>query len=130
MDTTRLPTVALSQIEKIQRLNALFFELYDKSPVLLEIEVFLIIVKNNGLLSQVALKEIIGKIYKSVNDAHISRYLYSLGEGKISATSGKREPGKGLIETKRDPENYSRRLVFLTQKGEELTAKILEIMRD
>lgn len=58
----------------------------------------------------------------SVGEATASRAVATLGRG----LRGK--PGLGLVETKEDPKNYSRKLVVLTAKGERVLQNIATTM--
>lgn len=128
MTTDRYPLEDILRLEKLTQINILFLNLYDKAPVILELEVLFVVIKNNGLLSQTEIKDRLVKLYSNLTAGHVSRYLYSLGEGKISATTGRREVGRGLIETRVDPKNYARKIVFLTPKGEALAKRIFMIL--
>ena len=54
---------------------------------------------------------------------------YLITEANISQIT-KKLMGKGLIEKKMDPENNSRNLLFLTEKGCELSEELLVMFRD
>lgn len=54
----------------------------------------------------------------NVGEATASRAVATLGRG----LRGK--PGAGLLETKEDPTNYSRKLVYLSAKGERLMQRV------
>lgn len=58
----------------------------------------------------------------NIGEATASRAVASLGRGLRGKT------GAGLLETKEDPANYSRKLVHLTAKGERLMQRIGESM--
>ena len=70
------------------------------------------------------------EIYKNegLNQIDIAK-VYLITEANISQIT-KKLMGKELIEKRIDPENNSKNLLFLTEKGRELSEELLVMFRD
>jgi DNA-binding MarR family transcriptional regulator len=58
-----------------------------------------------------------------IAESSASRIVATLGRG----LRGK--PGAGLVETREDPTNYSRKLIFLSPKGQRVVERLGEIWK-
>lgn len=111
----------------VLRFLELWIELYEKAPTVNEVQCFLLIMMHDGRLTQDDIVNIFRRKNKRIKAAHISRYLYSLGEGKLNQVTKSREVGKNLIYQKESHENRRKKLLYLTSQGKVLADKIFNI---